>query len=244
MPTAESAVTPAVAVSASSETPKHDHLSPHGVLGVFMATSADRSTAKLCSDGPFIRMLVDSGASDRYVPPSLTPGLRASIGDFDVLQVPHTIVAAGQGLLKGVAMGTVHGTVTDDGGNKRHNSFRAVVVPVLGTNLFSVTTAMLKGVTTLFHPANPRLEKAGVVLPMQQLGTDETTGKQLCTIDVNLGDGVGGGMELGDNSDCLVLKIESADMWHQRMGHINRKSLDVLRKLPGNGVDYNEEMQA
>ena len=104
-------------------------------------------------------MLVDSGASDRYVPPSLTPGLRASIGDFDVLQVPHTIVAAGQGLLKGVAMGTVHGTVTDDGGNKRHNSFRAVVVPVLGTNLFSVTTAMLKESPRCFTQPTPAWRK-------------------------------------------------------------------------------------
>ena len=166
------------------------------------------------------------------------------MSDFEVLRVPHTIVAAGQNLLNGVATGTVHGTVADDGGNKRHISFRAVVVPGLGTNLFSVTTSMLKGVATLLHPANPRLEEGGVVLPMQQPGSDETTGKVLCSIDVNLGDGVGGGMELGNNSGGLGLKVESADLCHRRMGHINRKCLDVLRKVAGNGVDFNGDMWA
>ena len=43
---------------------------------------------------------------------------------------------------------------------------------------------------------------------------------------------------LGGNPDSLALKAESANPWHRRMGHINGKSLDVLRKEPGNGVDY------
>ena len=58
------------------------------------------------------------------------------------------------------------------------------MVPGLGTNLFSVTAAMLKG---LFHPTNPRLEKDGVVVPMQQLGVDDTTGKVMYSIKVKLG---------------------------------------------------------
>ena len=61
------------------------------------------------------------------------------------------------------------------------------MVPGLGTNLFSVTAAMLKGVATLFHPTNPRLEKDGVVVPMQQLGVDDTTGKVMYSIKVKLG---------------------------------------------------------
>ena len=43
---------------------------------------------------------------------------------------------------------------------------------------------------------------------------------------------------LGGNPDSLALKAESANPWHRRMGHMNGKSLDVLRKEPGNGVDY------
>ena len=45
-------------------------------------------------------------------------------------------------------------------------------------------------------------------------------------------------MALVDNPDGLALKTESANLWHRRMGHINGKSLDVLRKGTGNGVDY------
>ena len=93
--------------------------------------------------------------------------------DVEELRVPHTIVAPGQNLLQGVATGTICGVVTDDSGNDRLISFRVIVVPGLGTNLFSVTAAMLKGVATLFHPTNPRLEKDGVVVPMQQLRVDD-----------------------------------------------------------------------
>lgn len=101
-------------------------------------------------------MLVDSGSAVNYVDPSLTPGLQDFMSDVEVLQVPHTIVAAGQHLLKGVATGTVNGTVVDDGGTECHASFRAAVLPGLGTNLFSVTSAMLKGVATVFYSDNPR----------------------------------------------------------------------------------------
>ena len=45
-------------------------------------------------------------------------------------------------------------------------------------------------------------------------------------------------MVLGDNPDGLALKAESANLWYRCMGRINGKSLDVLRKEPGNSVDY------
>ena len=65
-----------------------------------------------------------------------------------------------------MATGIPQGTVTDDGGHKRKFSFDVVVVPGMESNLFSVPTAMRKGVATLFHPDKPRLEYADVVFPM------------------------------------------------------------------------------
>ena len=215
---------PAAPAPASSETPKQDHRFSYGGFGAFMATSADLVDADLRSDGSFIRLLVDSGASDNYVDPYLTPALQSSMGDCKLLPVPHTIVATGQNLLEGVVTGTLHGTVTDEGGHKQPISFHAVVVPGLGKNLFSVTTAMTKGIAALCRPANPRLEKGGIVLPMQQLSTDEAAGRVLCSITA----------EAGNRSCGSALKVESNELWHRRigLGHINRKSLDVLMKLP------------
>ena len=122
-------------------------------------------------------MVVDSGATNKYLDPALTPGVRAHMCDVEDLQVPHTVVAAGQHLLKGEATVTIFGAVMDDNGNVRRVFFRVVLVPDLGTNLFSVTAAMQEEVATLFHPANPRLESGDVVIPMQTCGVDDATGK-------------------------------------------------------------------
>ena len=40
------------------------------------------------------------------------------------------------------------------------------------------------------------------------------------------------------------MRAESADLWHRRMGHINRRRMDVLRKLPGNGIEYTGDIHA
>ena len=77
-----------------------------------MATPAELSLAPFLPAGSFISMMLDSGATDNYVDPALTPGLRAYMRDVEELRVPHTIAAAGQNLLQGVAMGTICGAVT------------------------------------------------------------------------------------------------------------------------------------
>ena len=138
-------------------------------------------------------MVADSGTTNNYLDPAITPG----------------------DLLKGVTTGTTFGAVTDDNGNDRLVSFRVVLVPDLGTNLFSVTAAMQKGVTTLFHPTNPGLESGNVVIPMQTCGVDDTTEKPMCSIEVILRGGAGGHMVLGRAADGLALKSESAELWHR-----------------------------
>ena len=46
-----------------------------------MATPAELSLAPFLSDRSFISMVVDSGATDNYVDPALTPGVRAYMCD-------------------------------------------------------------------------------------------------------------------------------------------------------------------
>ena len=163
-PPAASAATPAAPLSISSELPAQDDRLPSGFFGAFMATPAEMSLSAFRSDGLCIRMVVDSGATNNYLDPALSSGVRAHICNVEDLQVPHTIVAAGQHLLKGVTTGTIFGAVMDDNGNNRRVSFRFVMVPELVTNLFSVTAAMQKEVATLFHPPNPRLESGDMVI--------------------------------------------------------------------------------
>ena len=93
---------------------------------------------------------------------------------------------------------------------------------------------MWKGVYTVFDPRKPRMEFDDIVLPMNLSGTDGKTGKLLCSIKVELGGGPGG----------LAMQAECANLWHRRMGHINRKSIDVLRRMPGSEVDYNGDIKA
>ena len=102
-----------------------------------MATPAELSLTPFLSDGSFISMVVDGSATDNYVDPARTLGLRTYMCDVEELRVPHTIVAAGQNLLQGVATGTIYGAVTNDSGNDRLFFLRVNVVPGLGTNLFS-----------------------------------------------------------------------------------------------------------
>ena len=78
---------------------------------------------------------------------------------------------------------------------------------------------------------------------MQPCGVDDTTGKLMCSIEVKLGGGAGGQMVLGRAPDSLDFKSESAELRHRSMGHINHKSLDVLRKEPASGVDYTGDLK-
>ena len=88
-----------------------------GAFGVFMATTTALSAANFGSGESTLTMLVDSGPTHNFVDPLLTPWLQDMMSDYWVLDVLHTIVAAGQHVLQGVARGT-EGTVIDDGGHE------------------------------------------------------------------------------------------------------------------------------
>ena len=102
---------------------------------------------------------------------------------------------------------------------------------------------MQKGVATLFHPANPRLESGDVVIPMQTCGVDDATGKLMCSIKEKLGGGAEGQLVLRRAPDALALTSESRELWHRRKGHTSHKSLDVLKKEPTSGVDYTGDLK-
>ena len=187
-------------------------------------------------------MLVDSGATDNYLDPALTPGGWAQMRDIEDLRIALPIIAAGQHVFHGVTTGVLFGTVADDSGQDRQVNFRVVLIPGLETNLFSVTAAVSNGVASLFYPENLRLEPGDEVVRMKVRGVDDT-GKVTCFITVKLGAGGDGRQTLGRAPDGLGLRVETASPWHRRMGHINSKSLDMFRKEAANGIDYNGDVK-
>ena len=120
-----------------------------------MVTTAARSAASFCSGDSTLKMLVDSGGTYNFVDPLLTPRPQNMMSDYCI---PHTIVAAVQHVLQGVATGTVQGTVIDISGCERNFSSQTVVLPGLGANLFPVTEAMRKGVSAIFYPRKPKMD--------------------------------------------------------------------------------------
>ena len=125
---------------------------------------------------------------------------------FDVkdLQVPYTIIAACQHLLKGETMGTIFGTVMDDVGKDRRVSIHVVLVPDWGSDLFSVTATMQEGVVTLFNPANLQIGVGGRGYHNANLWGGRHGRKTHVLIEVNLGCDAGGKMVLGRAPDGLA----------------------------------------
>ena len=90
-----------------------------GAFGSFMATTAALSAASFYSGDSTLTMLVDSGATHNFVDLLITPWVQDMMGDYCVLDVPHTIVATGQHVLQGVDTGIVQGTVIDEWARKK-----------------------------------------------------------------------------------------------------------------------------
>ena len=102
-------------------------------------------------------------------------------------------------------------------------AFSAIAVPCLRRHLFSPLFASRMGVVIISDSVQPRLDMVDVTVPMKRLDNDTF----LCFVSLEM-----------DNSTNTAMRAESADLWHRRLEHINSRSLDVLRKVEGNGIDY------
>ena len=104
-----------------------------------------------------------------------------------------------------------------------------LIVPGLGRNLFSVKQASRNGVVFIFDKYNPRLEANNFTPPLQELESD------LYFFSLDL--------VSGSSAPELAMQAAApATLWHRRMGHFNRKSLDLLKKVNNNGVSFDGTM--
>ena len=77
---------------------------------------------------------------------------------------------------------------------------------------------LVDGVVSIFDMTNPRLEKHNHILPLQELGHD------LYSFSLDLGGG-------GNETELAMKAVANANLWHRRLGHLNRKSLSLLENL-------------
>ena len=100
-----------------------------------------------------------------------------------------------------------------------------LIVPGLGRNLFSVKQGSRNAVVSIFDKYNPKLKANNFTLPLQELEND------LYFFSLDL-------VSASSAPELTMQAAATATLWHRRMGHLNRKSLDLLKKVNNNGVSF------
>ena len=182
------------------------------------------NNASDCSDP--VHMLVDSGASGHYFDDFLIPEPNRRLPDYTCLATPHEILTAGGALLDGTGEGIIQGVIIDNYGNGHLVRIQVLVVPAIGRNLLSVKPATRNGIAFIFDRENPRLGAFGVTLPLR--------GKQdyLYSFVLDLSADAYGATELAMNA------VSKAQVWHRRLGHLNKRSLELMQWHGGNGITF------
>ena len=182
------------------------------------------NNASDCSN--LVHVLVDSGALDHYLDDFLIPKLNRRLLNYTCLTMPRKILTAGGALLDGTGEGIHQGVITDNYGNGHLVRVQIIVVPTIRRNLFSVKTATRNGIVSIFDRENPRVEAFDVTLPLR--------GKQddLYSFALDLSADAYGATELAMNA------VSNAQFWHRRLGHLYRRSLELIQWHDGNGITF------
>ncbi|CAB1101901.1 unnamed protein product [Ectocarpus sp. CCAP 1310/34] len=167
-------------------------------------------------------LLVDTGASENMLDDRLIPGLKETMREFNHLAKPKVVSVGGDHKLDGNATGLIHCTGKYNGGRKQAVLLRGLVVPGLGRNVFSPTAQIKNGVKLVIEDGNPHLAVGGHILPLEQDSRDVVTADD----------------DLGFAYEATV----NATTLHRRLGYLNFRSMELLRKKEGHGVDSSDYM--
>ena len=93
----------------------------------------------------------------------------------------------------------------------------------------------------MLEVGNPHLTIGGIIIPLKQDPRDQG----MCSPDImfqrNPQDELLGkpeGVSHDDVPGVVYAATAGADMWHRRLGHMNPRSMELLRRKEGNGVEY------
>ena len=170
-----------------------------------------------------INVLVDSGASGHYFDDLIIPDLKHRLLNYVLLTTSRKIFTAGGALLDSTAEGILQGLVTDNHGEQHLARIAILIVPGIGRNLFFVKSATKKGVVSIFDFDNPRLELSDITVPLR--GEDD----DLYSLVFDLS---------ADNhadKEPAVNAITNAQLWHHRLGYLNKRSLSLCKGVTATG---------
>ena len=161
--------------------------------------------------------------------------------EFKELSTPKEITTAGKHTIYGVGTGIFSFTIRDSHGAQLPVNLRALVVPGLGRSIFPPTPKLKNGVRFVLEIGNPHLTIGGIIIPLKQDPRDQG----MCSLDImfqrNPQDellGKSEGVSHDDLPGVVCAATADADIWHRRLEHMNPRSMELLRRKEGNGVEY------
>ena len=205
----------------------------------FMFTSA--ATRRFTPSTKGATLLVDGGASESFLGDELTPGLKERMREFRELSTPKEITTAGKHTIHGVGTGIISFTIRDSHGAQLPVNLRALVVPGFGRNIFTPTAELKNGVRFVLEVGNPHLTIEGIIIPLKQDPRDQ----EMCSLDIMFKrdpqDELLGKLERVSHDDApgvVYAATADANIWHQRLGRMNPRSMELLRRKEENGMEY------
>ena len=186
-------------------------------------------------------LLVDSGASESFLDDELIPGLKERMREFKELSTPKEITTAEKHTIFGVGTGIISFTIRDSHGAQLQVNLRALVVPGLERNIFAPIAELKNGVRFVLEVGNPYLTIGGIIIPLKQ----DPRNQGMCSLDIifqrNPQDELLGkpeGVSHDDVPGVVYAASADVDIWHRGLGHMNLRSIELLRRKEGNGLEY------
>ena len=176
--------------------------------------------------GNVVTILVYTGATGHHFHETVISDLKHRLQDYASKSTPRTILTAGGALLDDTAEGVLQGLITDDYGEQHLARIAIVTVPGNDRNLFSEKTAATKVIVSSFDANKLRLEAGEITVPLRGEKDD------LYSFKLDFSANGYAGKELAMNA------VANAQVWHRRLGHLNKHRLGLMNRKSGNGVAF------
>ena len=197
---------------------------PYGTVVVASGPTTFKHNPSAGDDS--VTVLVGSGASGHYFGDLIIPSLKNRLLNCVLLTTPRKILTVGGALLDSTADGILQDVVPDNPGEQHLARIAILIVPGTGRNLFYVKSATKKGVVSIFDFANSRLKLSSITVPLRAEDDD------LYSLVFDLSADSNGGKELAINA------VTNPQLWHRRLGHLNKRSLELMQRHDDNGVAF------